>query len=86
MLNQIQTTAMLRGGKARNAIEAILWHGGEAEGAREAFRGLIRSGGQALVKRCRSDLEYDGRDCCRSPSRGRHKLSTLQAWQFPDAG
>ena len=31
-------TFFLHDGRARNLTEAILWHGGEAEAAREAFR------------------------------------------------
>lgn len=31
---------MLYDGRARNAKEAILWHGGEAEASREFFRRL----------------------------------------------
>ena len=34
------TPALLHDGRARNAQEAILWHGGEAEPARERFRAL----------------------------------------------
>lgn len=33
-------TDLLHDGRARNAEEAILWHGGEAEGARDAFMEL----------------------------------------------
>ena len=33
-------TALLHDGRARDAQEAILWHGGEAEAARERFRAL----------------------------------------------
>lgn len=32
-------TRLLHDGRARDASEAILWHGGEAEAAREAYRG-----------------------------------------------
>ncbi len=41
--------AMLHDGRARNATEAILWHGGEAEGAREAFRSMKRDERDALL-------------------------------------
>jgi len=41
--------AFLHDGRARNFIEAILWHGGEAEASREAFRRLARSDREALV-------------------------------------
>ena len=44
------STAMLHDGRARNAAEAILWHGGEAEGAREAFRNLPKADREALLK------------------------------------
>jgi CxxC motif-containing protein (DUF1111 family) len=35
-------TNLLHDGRARNVTEAILWHGGEAEASREAFRQLSR--------------------------------------------
>ena len=44
------TTAMLHDGRARNAAEAILWHGGEAETAREAFRKMPKADREALLK------------------------------------
>ncbi len=44
------STAMLHDGRARNATEAILWHGGEAEVSREAFRHMQRADRQALLK------------------------------------
>ena len=44
------STAMLHDGRARNVTEAILWHGGEAEVAREAFRNMTKSEREALVK------------------------------------
>jgi CxxC motif-containing protein (DUF1111 family) len=44
------SSAMLHDGRARNATEAILWHGGEAEVSREAFRGMPKSDREALVK------------------------------------
>ncbi|QDE67771.1 di-heme oxidoredictase family protein [Myxococcus xanthus] len=40
----------LHDGRARTLEEAILWHGGEAEPAREGFRGLGASDRAALVK------------------------------------
>lgn len=39
----------LHDGRARNVSEAILWHGGEAESARQAFLNLPRRERQALV-------------------------------------
>jgi CxxC motif-containing protein (DUF1111 family) len=39
----------LHDGRARNLAEAILWHGGEAEAAREAFRSLSRADRDALL-------------------------------------
>ncbi|MEO0325370.1 MAG: di-heme oxidoredictase family protein, partial [Myxococcota bacterium] len=36
-------------GRARGFLEAILWHGGEAEEARDAFVALPRSDRDALV-------------------------------------
>lgn len=44
------STAMLHDGRARNAAEAILWHGGEALGARETFRNMSRGDRDALLK------------------------------------
>ena len=43
-------TALLHDGRARNVSEAILWHGGEADGAREAFRNMPKADRAALVK------------------------------------
>jgi CxxC motif-containing protein (DUF1111 family) len=42
-------TFLLHDGRARGFAEAILWHGGEAEDAREQFRGLPRADRQALL-------------------------------------
>ncbi len=44
------STAMLHDGRARNVTEAILWHGGEAEGSRELFRIMRKMDRDALVK------------------------------------
>ena len=44
------STAMLHDGRARNVSEAILWHGGEAEGSRELFRNMRKRDRDALVK------------------------------------
>jgi CxxC motif-containing protein (DUF1111 family) len=44
------STAMLHDGRARNATEAILWHGGEAEPAREIFRNMPKADREALLK------------------------------------
>jgi CxxC motif-containing protein (DUF1111 family) len=41
---------LLHDGRARNIGEAILWHGGEAEASREAFRSMHRHDRDALVK------------------------------------
>ena len=43
-------TNFLHDGRARNLIEAILWHGGEAEASREYFRHLPRPEREALVQ------------------------------------
>jgi CxxC motif-containing protein (DUF1111 family) len=43
-------TRLLHDGRARNAEEAILWHGGEAEGARERFRALSAAERAALLR------------------------------------
>ncbi len=41
---------LLHDGRARNVSEAILWHGGEAEPAREAFRTMPAADRAALVE------------------------------------
>jgi len=41
--------AFLHDGRARNFTEAILWHGGEAQVSREAFRQLVREDRNALI-------------------------------------
>jgi CxxC motif-containing protein (DUF1111 family) len=43
-------TNLLHDGRARNITEAILWHGGQAQEAREAFRLMARPDRAALVK------------------------------------
>ena len=40
---------LLHDGRARGAAEAILWHGGEAEAAREAFRNAAKPEREALI-------------------------------------
>ncbi|MDE0457045.1 MAG: hypothetical protein OXI15_07135 [Chromatiales bacterium] len=42
-------TRFLHDGRARNLVEAILWHGGEAEAATAAFRSMPRPDRDALV-------------------------------------
>ena len=42
-------TCFLHDGRARNSAEAILWHGGEAEAAREHFRTLPKADRAALL-------------------------------------
>jgi len=42
-------TNLLHDGRARNLTEAILWHGGEAESAKEAFVGLPKEERDALI-------------------------------------
>jgi len=46
--------AYLHDGRARNLAEAILWHGGEGETAKEAFRTSSASDREALVKYLKS--------------------------------
>jgi CxxC motif-containing protein (DUF1111 family) len=41
---------LLHDGRARNVTEAILWHGGQAERSREAFRSMPKADRAALVK------------------------------------
>ena len=43
-------TRLLHDGRARDVSEAILWHGGEGERAREAFRNLSKQDREALLK------------------------------------
>ncbi|MEE2787056.1 MAG: di-heme oxidoredictase family protein [Myxococcota bacterium] len=43
-------TRYLHDGRARNIAEAILWHGGEAERARDGFKALSKTDRDALVK------------------------------------
>jgi CxxC motif-containing protein (DUF1111 family) len=42
-------TRFLHDGRARNLTEAILWHGGEAEAAKERFRRMSRADRDALI-------------------------------------
>jgi len=42
-------TCLLHDGRARNLGEAILWHGGEAEAAREKFRAMPKTDREALM-------------------------------------
>jgi CxxC motif-containing protein (DUF1111 family) len=42
-------TFLLHDGRARNVEEAILWHGGEAQGARDAYAALSAEERAALV-------------------------------------
>ena len=41
---------LLHDGRARNITEAILWHGGQAESAREAFKKMSKQERAAIVK------------------------------------
>ena len=41
-------TELLHDGRARNVTEAVLWHGGQAEQAREAFRAMSKQDREAL--------------------------------------
>jgi CxxC motif-containing protein (DUF1111 family) len=43
-------TRYLHDGRARNLEEAILWHGGEAQAARDFYRGLSKSEREALLR------------------------------------
>jgi CxxC motif-containing protein (DUF1111 family) len=43
-------TFFLHDGRARNLTEAILWHGGEAQGARDSFAAASAAERDALVK------------------------------------
>ena len=43
-------TYLLHDGRARNLTEAILWHGGEAENAKEAFVNMPKDDRKALIR------------------------------------
>ena len=43
------STALLHDGRARTPVEAILWHGGEAEASRERFRKLQKTDREKLL-------------------------------------
>ncbi len=43
-------TRLLHDGRARDVSEAILWHGGEGERAKEAFRNLSQQDREALLR------------------------------------
>ena len=43
-------TRLLHDGRARNVTEAILWHGGEAEKSKEAFRTLSKEERAAVLE------------------------------------
>ena len=42
-------TNLLHDGRARGLLEAIMWHGGEAEQSREAVQGMSTSDRNALI-------------------------------------
>ncbi|MCM0044857.1 MAG: thiol oxidoreductase [Burkholderiaceae bacterium] len=44
------SVSLLHDGRARNVVEAILWHGGEAQRARDAFAAMSREERDALVE------------------------------------
>ena len=51
MLDEVNGhTRLLHDGRARGVAEAVLWHGGEAEAARDAFRALDEEDREAVVK------------------------------------
>jgi CxxC motif-containing protein (DUF1111 family) len=43
-------TRLLHDGRARNITEAILWHGGEAEASKEAFRSMTKQERERLLR------------------------------------
>jgi CxxC motif-containing protein (DUF1111 family) len=45
---------LLHDGRARGPAEAILWHGGEAEKSKEAFRTMSKADREALIAFLRS--------------------------------
>jgi CxxC motif-containing protein (DUF1111 family) len=44
------STAMLHDGRARTVTEAVLWHGGEAAGSRDAYSRMPKADREALVR------------------------------------
>ena len=42
-------TLLLHDGRARNLLEAVMWHGGEAQGARDAVQGMSGEDREALL-------------------------------------
>jgi CxxC motif-containing protein (DUF1111 family) len=44
------SSVMLHDGRARNVVEAILWHGGEAAASRDAFKRMPKADREALLK------------------------------------
>ncbi|MBV8883080.1 MAG: c-type cytochrome [Chroococcidiopsidaceae cyanobacterium CP_BM_RX_35] len=46
----LSSAGYLHDGRARTLEEAILWHGGEAESAKQAFRALAKSDHEALLR------------------------------------
>ena len=43
------STNLLHDGRARNVLEAILWHGGEAKKSRDVFSGFNKEEREALI-------------------------------------
>ena len=43
-------TQLLHDGRARNVLEAILWHGGEAQAARDKVAAMRRGDREALIR------------------------------------
>ena len=43
-------TCFLHDGRARNFVEAIMWHGGEGEASRNLFKAMTKERRDALVK------------------------------------
>jgi CxxC motif-containing protein (DUF1111 family) len=43
------STHLLHDGRARNVLEAILWHGGEAKASRDIFAGLSKAERDDLI-------------------------------------
>ena len=41
---------LLHDGRARNLTEAILWHGGEAQAARDSFAGMTKADRDAILE------------------------------------
>ncbi len=75
-------TFFLHDGRARNVEEAILWHGGEAQAARDAYAALSKEEREALLafvnSLCNLPLSRRGRGGLEPPDGGPLDLGVLE--------